>query len=77
MAKIRLSGIETSETCPVCGEQASVEHGYGSANGYNDVCVHIWHCPVCGDSVAALFYECPLCVAAQQPVQRTASPPLT
>lgn len=62
MADIILNGVETWETCPVCGEPDAI-----TRHGYNDTGpMHDFECqnPDCLDHCGAIYivgYDCPDC----------------
>lgn len=54
---IRLNGVKTRETCPVCSEPGIlVEHGHDEYGA-----CHLSHCPECGESISIVGYHCPNC----------------
>jgi predicted RNA-binding Zn-ribbon protein involved in translation (DUF1610 family) len=63
------NGTRTHEACPVCGELSEVEHGHAAVLDSDDNAVvdagepwHFWHCPVCGDALTPVLYECQDCM---------------
>ncbi|CAG0991991.1 hypothetical protein ANRL3_02837 [Anaerolineae bacterium] len=57
---IILNGTKTHETCPCCQEEnVLVEHGYEERG--KAFPLHLQHCPVCGDQIVIVGYDCPHC----------------
>lgn len=53
----------TYEDCPECGmPEVEIEHVWAIVNdSTKELPYHIYDCPECGESMALVCYDCPVC----------------